>query len=600
MVMNWIKNHIFTVSSKLHMLISYILSISPLMIKHLLLTGMFALPLFLTLQLSAQVGINNDGSNPDNSAMLDVKASDKGILIPRIAGNVRDQVPSPAIGLLIYNTTTNHINYFNGSYWYQIEATFLTSTAGIHNSGGGVSINATPAMYPDSSAMLDVNYPGRGLLIPRTTPNLITSPAIGLIIYNTSTNRIEYFNGNEWRELCAVSTGIIGATGMESPIGVAINTNGLNPDPSAILDISSTNRGLLIPRLTNSQRDQIRAAAGLTIFNTSSSEIQFFNGSGWYGLVGNYLSSPSAGVHEPSPNQITWHWNTVPGAAGYKWDTMINYSSAIDMAAATSKTETGLTCNTGYTSYVWAYNACGISTPCTLTQTTSPCSFTCGQPFIDGRDGKSYNTVSIGSHCWMAQNLNVGKKINAPGSQYPPNDTLKKFCYANLESNCDIYGGLYNWNGVMQGSVDESSQGICPTGWHVPADSEWCALAYFIDNSVNCSSTFGTGTDAGGKLKSTGTLQAGTGLWIAPNVGAVDSYGFTGLPGGYYNSSSNFNDLHLQTQFWTSTPIWTAPPYLPPYYIISAYYWALGHTSSKITRNKDALVRGYSVRCVKN
>lgn len=67
--------------------------------------------------LSAQVGINTDGSNPDASAILDVKSTDKGVLIPRMTLTQRDNILSPASGLMIYNNDSNQFNYFDGSVW---------------------------------------------------------------------------------------------------------------------------------------------------------------------------------------------------------------------------------------------------------------------------------------------------------------------------------------------------------------------------------------------------------------------------------------------------------------------------------------------------
>ena len=84
------------------------------------------------------------------------------------------------------------------------------------------------------------------------------------------------------------------------------------------------------------------------------------------------LNTPTAGTHVPGPTQIVWNWSTVAGATGYMWNTTNNYATAIDMGTATSKTETGLTCNTPYTRYAWAYSVCGNSTTVILTQSTSP------------------------------------------------------------------------------------------------------------------------------------------------------------------------------------------------------------------------------------
>jgi len=73
----------------------------------------------MNIQMDAQnVGINVDGSTPDNSAMLHIKSITHGILIPRLSDAQRNAIPSPATGLLIYNTTTNKFNFYNGSGWY--------------------------------------------------------------------------------------------------------------------------------------------------------------------------------------------------------------------------------------------------------------------------------------------------------------------------------------------------------------------------------------------------------------------------------------------------------------------------------------------------
>lgn len=59
--------------------------------------------------LISQVGINDDNTTPDASAMLDVKSTDKGMLIPRMTETQRDNINSPATGLMVYNNTTNKI-----------------------------------------------------------------------------------------------------------------------------------------------------------------------------------------------------------------------------------------------------------------------------------------------------------------------------------------------------------------------------------------------------------------------------------------------------------------------------------------------------------
>ena len=81
--------------------------------------------LLLSGTMFAQVGINADGSDPDNSAMLDVKSSEKGFLPPRMTTTEMFAVASPAAGLMVYNTTLNTMVYYNGTSWKRADETTL-------------------------------------------------------------------------------------------------------------------------------------------------------------------------------------------------------------------------------------------------------------------------------------------------------------------------------------------------------------------------------------------------------------------------------------------------------------------------------------------
>lgn len=167
--------------------------------------------------------------------------------------------------------------------------------------------------------------------------------------------------------------------------------------------------------------------------------------------------------------------------------------------------------------------------------------------FIDYRDGKTYEWVWIGNQIWMAENLNVGTRINGSLNQ-TSNGTIEKYCYDDAESNCNIYGGLYQWDEMMQYSNYVEARGVCPDGWHIPSDDEWKALEISLGMSQTVTNeTDWRGSDEGGKLKSTSTL------WDAPNTGATNSSGFTALPSGNRNSSETFNGIGFFTDFWTST-----------------------------------------------
>jgi uncharacterized protein (TIGR02145 family) len=216
----------------------------------------------------------------------------------------------------------------------------------------------------------------------------------------------------------------------------------------------------------------------------------------------------------------------------------------------------------------------------------SSSSWNCGDALLDSRDNQNYNTVMIGDQCWMAENLNVGTMItsNIPNDNQTDNGVLEKYCYDNDPANCDEYGGLYQWEEAMQYTTVEGTQGICPDGWHLPADGEFCTLATFLDPSVTCTGTGLRGTDAGGKLK-----ESGLDHWNNPNTGATNESGFTALPGAYRYYQGYFDYKGYYGYYWQSTD-----------YGSNHYYWYMAFNSEQIGRHQTPYGFGFSVRCVKD
>ncbi len=190
---------------------------------------------------------------------------------------------------------------------------------------------------------------------------------------------------------------------------------------------------------------------------------------------------------------------------------------------------------------------------------------------VTDSDGNRYNTVQIGSQCWMKENLKVGTMINSQDDQ-TNNDTIEKYCYNNSSINCNIYGGLYLWNEMMQYVTTEGAQGICPAGWHLPTNAEWTDLSDFY------------GATAGGELKETGTSH-----WNPPNKGATNLSGFTALPGGYRFTDGSFHGLLNCTYIWESL----AGTYYAKSITLHFDTWNMSRTS-------NLKADGFSVRCIKN
>ena len=323
--------------------------------------------------LAQSVGINTTGANPNNFAVLDVVSLDQGVLVPRCTDAQRQTIKDPALGLIIYNTTSNTLNFYNGSGWYQIDGGAVSTTTGSGSGpGNGVSINASGDIA-QSSAILDISSSDKGLLIPRTTQGSVSLVA-GLIIFNTSTNTLNYYDGSSWQEPCPVlldnSKGA-GATGA----GVSINENGSFPDPSAILDINSSNKGILIPRMNSSQRDNIKSPAqGLILYNTSSNTIEYWTGSSWNQLISSIPTQPTSitGTNNACKGQtgVSYSVTNVSGVS-YNW----TYSGT-GVTIASGQGTNAITADfsgtaTNGTLTVTPSNACGTGTAQTLSTTTT-------------------------------------------------------------------------------------------------------------------------------------------------------------------------------------------------------------------------------------
>lgn len=195
----------------------------------------------------------------------------------------------------------------------------------------------------------------------------------------------------------------------------------------------------------------------------------------------------------------------------------------------------------------------------------------CGDYLIDERDGQQYKTVQIGNICWMAENLNIGTRLDS--TVFPANnDIIEKHCYRDDSSNCDVYGGLYHWDEMLNYNFN-NKVGICPEGWRVSGNEHF---EYIVD-------LLGRWSPAGGMLKDTSEL------WLSPNVGATNESGFSALPGGYvWELSQGYFDLHTNAYFWAPFSTNSVSRYVYLRNDLNSIVWAM-------TPIQEAV----SLRCIK-
>ena len=415
----------------------------------------------------------------------------------------------------------------------------------------------------------------------------------------------------------------------QAQVGIGTTT----PAVSAQLEISSTSKGFLIPRVALTGTTDVvtisSPATSLLVYNTTVNLYLtpgFYYNSGtsgsplWVKLVNEWgldtklnkqdTASLSTRIHTKLDKWDTASLSTRIDTKLSKWDTA-SLSERINTKLNSSVIDLGI--RTGDIIYwdetlrkfrilapgaegqvlkivsgipVWRADATSSTTA------FSPCGTT-----ITDIDGNSYNTVLIGSQCWTKENLRVRRyndgtaiQFDATGGSGGSSTTWQNLTigahtiYANdsttTPSNRTKYGYLYNWyaaKGIYTtGNITSTDTlNVCPVGWHVPTDAEWTTLT----------TELGGESVAGGKMKSIGTAY-----WNSPNTGATNESGFSALPGGSRNFDGSFNNIRANAFFWSANE----------FDYNNALYRKLDYNNGNVNRTNNPKSVGYSVRCIRD
>lgn len=473
--------------------------------------------------LTAQVGINGDSSAPDASAMLDVKSTNSGLLIPRMDASQRAGITNSATGLLVYQTDAPAgFYYYTGSEWIQLSTTLITKLADADNDTKvevekntdedhiRLTTAGTTRMIID-----ELGRVGIGTSNPENNLTIFSAEDDKGLTLHTADNSfhqgIRFKNSGGWYQWNIYRKGptpdLVFSSGESFDVNdftdrvtfkhdgeVGIGTS--SPAESALLEMESTSKGFLPPRVANTSAIS-NPVAGLQIFDQSFGCMRYYTGVDWSECMGNT------------------------------------------------------------------------------------------QAYIkDSRDGQFYAIKKIGTQWWMAENLNIGTMVNGTTSQ-TDNGTIEKYCYDDNSSNCNTYGGLYQWDEMMQYVTTESTQGVCPTGWHLPSDEEYKTLEMELGMLLSEADATGfRGTNEGSKMAGNATLWSSGVLKNEPEFGTS---GLVVLPTGNRYTNGSFFDLSDKASLWSSTESGS-----------DAWPRHLYYAFAQVYRSSYGKAYGFSVRCVRD
>ena len=289
------------------------------------------------------------------------------------------------------------------------------------------------------------------------------------------------------------------------------------------------------------------------------------------------ISGPSA----LSGGNITADGGSTISHRGVCWANTTNPTTANDTTldgtgtgtGSYTSTLTGLSANTTYYVRAYAINSAGTAYGNEVSFTTGDI-YTMGSGVTD-IDGNFYPSIILGTQEWMQQNLRVSRFANGDSIKNEtilPNwdtTTIGLWALYNNDNSYDIpYGKYYNWY------AGTDSRNVCPTGWHVPSQSEWLTLSVGY---------IGIDADA--------YIEIGTSHWLSPNSGATNSSGFTAIPTGLF-TGAGIVVFNTQT-LWISTTVNPSNP--------NRYYAAgveqYGYFTSALNTPKT---QGAPIRCLKD
>ncbi len=334
--------------------------------------------------LRGTIGLGTE--SPNSSSIFDMTSTSKGILIPRMTQTQRDAISSPATGLLIYQTdNTPGFYYYTGAGWSLLSGgsvsgsgsngyiTFWNGTnsvtgssnlfwnatnnwLGINTSNPQAPLQVNGRVYQDNlnfstffgynagqnqdgsgdrnvamgyNALQNLTSGDQNAALGTDAGKNVTTGTYSVFLgsnsqpsTNNNTNEIVigYNTTGLGSNTVVIGNSSITTTALRGSVGIGTTS----PNSTSIMDLTSTSKGILIPRMTQTQRNAISSpATGLLIYQTDNTPgFYFYSGSSW-----TYLGGTAGSITGSGSNGYITFWNgtnSVTGSSNLFWDATNN------------------------------------------------------------------------------------------------------------------------------------------------------------------------------------------------------------------------------------------------------------------------------------
>ena len=376
-----------------------------------------------------------------------------------------------------------------------------------------VKVGDNPTVV-NSSAVFEMESTSKGLLLPRMTSaqrNAIVSPATGLVIYNTTKNCVEHYNGSAWYNACDRTTtpsnggeissgGTAVVSAWSSNVGCRVGA-GVNNSPAGVRR-GAVNQTMVMgsaPTATVTLVATVSTAGTYNILTNTVNGI-YFSASGTFGATGSQTITLTATGSPLAAGNFMWTTNSTPSISIHgsvlTVEAPLGSSYYAHYNGIIGSAHVGTTYNlaTQTTGEVFSNNAFCQDKPVSAQG--------CGGVTSVTANSRTHSTVNINGQCWLLTNM-----IDAPSvySAYTSsswtgtttgdqgywgyyntsmhNNNNNSAAWQSTEPGTNE-GVLYQWCGAMDASISERSKGICPAGFHIPSDCEWMYLEHGMGMSI--------------------------------------------------------------------------------------------------------------------